>query len=71
MYKEAMNYAQSCPQFVIVQGAGRKQRPPLHPTLTEYLFQIVGVDVMELPMTTRGNKYVVVLQNLFTKRPMV
>ena len=27
----------------------------------------MGVDIMELPLTTKGNKY---LQDLFTKRPM-
>ena len=71
MYRDALNYAQSCPQCAIVQGAGRKQKPPLHPIPTERPFQIVGVDVMELPITTRGNKYVVVFQDLFTKWPMV
>ena len=54
MYKDALNYAQSCPQSAIVHGAGRKQKPPLHPIPTERSFQIFGVDVMELPITTRG-----------------
>ena len=34
-------------------------------------FQIVGVDVMELPVTTQGNRYIIVFQDLFTKWPMV
>ena len=70
MYKDSMNYAQSCPQCVTVQGYGRKQKPPLHPIPTERPFQTNGVDVMELPMTTKGNEYVVVFQDLFTKWPM-
>ena len=70
MYRDALNYAQNCPQCVLVQEAGRKQKPLLHPIPTEHPFQIVGVDLMELLMTTRGNKYVVVFQDLFTKWPM-
>jgi len=62
MYTDTMNYAQNC---AIVQGVGRKQKPLLYPIPTERLFQIIGVDMMELPMTTRGNKYVVVFQDLF------
>ena len=66
-----LEYAESCPQCAIVKGTGHKNKPPLHPILTERPFQIVGVDIMELPVTTRGNKYVVVFQDLFTKWPMV
>ena len=50
----------------IVKGTGQKQKLPLHPIRTEQPFQIV-VDniIIELPVTTRGNKYVVVFQDLF------
>ena len=34
-------------------------------------FQIIGVDVMDLPKTAQGNKHVLVFQDLFTKWPMV
>ena len=34
-------------------------------------FQTIGVDVMELPLTKKGNRYVVVFQGMFTKWPMV
>ena len=71
MYRDALEYAESCPQCAIVKGTGHKNKPPLHPIPTERPFQIVGVDIMELPVTTRGNKYVVVFQDVFTKWPMV
>ena len=71
MYQDALEYAESCPQCAIVKGTGCKNKPPLHPISTERPFQIVGVNIMELPVTTRGNKYVVVFQDLFTKWPMV
>jgi len=46
-----------------VQGAGKRQKPPLHSFFTEHPFQIVGVDIMEQSINSRGNRYVVVFQN--------
>lgn len=71
MYSDAMNYANSCPQCAIIEGTGRKQKPLLQPISTERPFQIVGVDIMELPVTAKGNRYVIVFQDLFSKWPMV
>lgn len=33
--------------------------------------QIMGIDIMELPTTSSGNKYLIVLQDFLTKWPMV
>ena len=71
MYTDVMNYVNSCPQCAIVEGTGRKQKPLLQPIVTERPFQIVGVDIMELPVTARGNRYAIVFQDLFTKWPLV
>ena len=68
MYSNVIAYADNCPQCAIVEGTGRRQNPLL---LTERPFQIVGVDVMELPVTSKGNRYMIVFQDLFTKWPMV
>ena len=35
------------------------------------MFQIVGLDIMELPKTSRGNSYVVVFQDFLSKFPVV
>ncbi len=43
----------------------------LHLSSQSRPFQIVGVDVMDLPITTQGNKHVVVFQDYLTKWPMV
>ena len=64
MYTDAMNYANNCPQCAIVQGTGRRQKPLLQPIVTERPFQIVGVDIMELPITAQGNRYVIIFQDL-------
>ena len=45
--------------------------PPLHPIPVQRVFQIVGVDVMDLPITEAGNKHVVVFQDFLSKYPLV
>ena len=50
-----MYYTNGCPQCAIVEGTGWRQKPLLQPIVTERPFQIVGVDIMELPVTTQGN----------------
>lgn len=44
---------------VVVAGSGRKQIPPLHPIPVQRPFQIFSVDIMELPTTECGNRYIV------------
>ena len=71
MYENVINYCHKCPQCVFVSGSGKCTKPPLHPIPVSKPFQIVGVDVMDLPMTADGNKHMVVFQDYFTKWPMV
>lgn len=68
MFKDAVMYAKSCPECAIVSGMGRCLKLPLQPIPVSYPFQILGINVMDLPLTDRGNKHVVV-QDLFTKWP--
>ena len=71
MYSDVLQYCRSCPECAIVSGGGRQRRPPLHPIPVQKPYQIIGVDLMELPLTKQGNKYVIVFHNFFTKWPMV
>ena len=70
MYSDAKKFVRGCPDYAVVSGGGRVSRPPLNPIPVSRPFQIIGVDVMDLPITSQGNKHVV-FQNLFTKWPMV
>ena len=70
-YEDIMSYCRECPQCVFVSGSGKCAKPLLHPIPDSKPFQIVGVDVMDLPWTEDGNKHVVVFQDYFTKWPMV
>ena len=67
MYRNSQEYARNCAECAIVSGTERPQRPPFHPIPVSQPFQILGVDVMELPQTAKGNRYVVVFQDFFTK----
>ena len=71
MYNDAVSHCKNCPECAIVTGAGRPGRPPLQPIPVSRAFQIIGVDVMDLPKTDRGNKHVLVFQDFLTKWPMV
>ena len=70
MYVDTMKYVESCPECTITAGTGRHYKPPLHPIPVSRPFQIVSADLMELPRTRRGNKYVLVLQDYLTKWPL-
>ena len=71
MYSDTLRYARACPQCAIVSGGSKPSRPPLQPIPVSRLFQIVGVDVMELPRTEQGNRYVLVFQDFLSKWPLV
>ena len=67
MYTDVFEYVKSCPHFSIVTGAGRKHKAPLVPIAVQRPFQ---VDIMEMSITTKGNRYTTVFQDFFSKWPM-
>ena len=71
LYNDVLLYCKSCLECVVVTGAGCQHRPPLKPIPTQRPFQKIGVDFMDLPSTEHGNRHVVILQDMFTKWPMV
>ena len=71
MYKHAVEFCRSCRESATVAGVGRQSKPPLHPIPVQRPFQIVGLDIMELPKTEQGNRYIVVFQDFLTKWPLV
>ena len=71
MYSDVTSHCASCPQCAIVNSSGRVNKPPLFPIPVQRMFQIVGVDVMDLPKTEAGNRHVVVFQDFLSKWPLV
>ena len=70
-YVDTQKFVHGCPECAIVSGGSKVVRPPLHPIAVSHPFQILGIDVMDIPLTTLGNKHVLVFQDLFTKWPMI
>ena len=71
MYEDVMKHCHNCPQCVFVSGSGRHVKSPLHPIPVNRPFQVLGVDIMDLPVTESGNKHVVVFQDYFSEWPLV
>ena len=65
MYTDCFNYGKACPQCAVARATSRRINPPLKPIPVSQIFQIVGVDIMELPKTHSGNKCVVVFRIFF------
>ena len=71
MYCDILEFCKSCGECATVTGVGRRCRPPLHPIPVKKPFQIIGVDIMELPVTEQLNRYVIFFQDFLTKWPLV
>ena len=71
MYRDVVEFCKNCGECATVSGVGRRCRPPLHPIPVKRPFQIIAVDIMELPLTEQGNRYVIVFQDFLTKWPLV
>ena len=67
---DCMRHCSAHPQCAIVSCTGHVNWPPLHPIPVQKPFQIVGLDVMDLPKTAASHKDVV-FQDYFTKWPLV
>jgi len=72
IHSDTIKFVNNCPECTITAGVSRHNDPLLHPS---YPFQIVGIDLMELPrprpQNQKSNKYVVVLQDYLTTWPLV
>ena len=74
MYQNIINSFRGCAQCAQcanVTDSGRRKLPPLQSIPVDRPFQIVGLDIMALPLTAHGNRYANVFQDMFTKWPMV
>ena len=67
MRGEVRKHCRSCLTCATRKGTGRATRPPLQPIPVGGPFHTVGVDILKLPQTFDGNKYVVVFLDYLTK----
>ena len=71
MHADIVTFCKSCPECATATGGHRPSKPHLSPIPVQRPFQIIGLDLMELPVTSRGNRCVVVFQDFLTKWSMV
>ena len=55
MYQDALEFANQCAECAISGRGAQHGRPPLQPIPVQRPFQIWGIDIMELPVTKKGN----------------
>ena len=67
MRADTRRHCRSCLGCVSRRGANRIPHPPLQPIPVGGPFHRVGVDVLQLPLTEAGNRYVVIFQDYLTK----
>ena len=67
MFSDATQHCRSCLTCAAYQGSGRKAKPPLQPIPVGGPFERVAVDVLEMPLTTQGNQYIVVFCDYLSK----
>lgn len=70
MCMDIMQFFEACPECVIATVGGRSAKPLFTAIPVQRPFLIFGVNLIEFPVTSQDNKYVVVLQD-FSKYPMV
>jgi hypothetical protein len=69
MRSDVIKFCKACLSRISRKGGGRSLRLPLQPIPVGGPFHHVAVDVLQLPQTTSGNRYVVVFMDCFTKWP--
>ena len=67
MRADIVDYCNRCLPCQLRRPPVPALRAPLQPIPSSRPFQRVGVDITELPLTPRGNRYVLVVEDYFTK----
>ena len=67
MFGDVVRWCRSCLTCAAYHGCGRRAKPPLQPIPVGAPFERVGVDILEMPRTLRGHRYVVVFVEYLTK----
>ena len=67
MRTDVRRFCRGCLNCASRKGPGRALCPPLQPIPVKGPFHRVGVDILQLPLTSSGNKYIVVFLDYLTK----
>lgn len=69
MRADVRHFCRSCLVCASRKGTGRGGRPPLQSIPVGGPFEMVGVDILQLPQSYQGNQYVVIFVDYLTKWP--
>ena len=69
MRGDVRKFCRSCLVCASRKGTRKTFRPPLQPIPVGGPFHRVGVDILQLPLTAKGNQYVAVFVDYLTKWP--
>ena len=64
---DVRRHCRGCLTCATRKGGRKPTRPPLHPIPVGGPFHRLGVDVLQLPLTRNGNRYVIVFADYLTK----
>ncbi len=67
MFSDVFRFCKGCLTCAAYRGGGRRSKPPLRSIPVGGPFERVGVDLMEMPLTMQGNRYVIVFVDYLTK----
>ena len=67
MHRDVLKHCQSCLTCATYSGTGHRYKAPLQPIPVGNPFDRIGVDILEMPLTTRGNRYVIIFAEYLTK----
>ena len=67
MYRDALHHYRSCLTCAAYQGTGCRVKSPLQPIPVGSPFEKIGVDILEMPQTMQGNRYLIVFMEYLTK----
>ena len=67
MYADVYAFCKGCLVCASYVGGGKKTRQPLKSIPVGDPYEHVGVDLMEMPLTERRNRYVTVFLDYLTK----
>ena len=67
MYHDVHQFCRSCLTCAAYRGTGRKIKPTLAPIAVGGPFEKLGVDILEMPLTVNGNRYIIVFMDYLTK----
>uniref|UniRef100_A0A3B1JN79 Gypsy retrotransposon integrase-like protein 1 n=1 Tax=Astyanax mexicanus TaxID=7994 RepID=A0A3B1JN79_ASTMX len=65
---DVMDWCKKCELCAVFKTSGAEPRAPLRPIQAGYPFEKLGIDIVgPLPVTSQGNKYIIVIADYFTK----